>query len=52
MVGATCVVTGGSGAIGRLLCRQLAEGGTRVVNLDVKAPSGSLEGVEDVRVDL
>jgi 3-oxoacyl-[acyl-carrier protein] reductase len=52
MVQGTCIVTGGSGAIGRLLCRQLAEAGTRVVSLDVKPPAAPLPGVEDVTVDL
>lgn len=52
MLPGSCVVTGGSGAIGRVLCRRLAAAGTKVINLDISAPATPVDGVEDVVVDL
>lgn len=46
------MITGGSGAIGRVLCKRLSGVGTKVVNLDISPPESAVDGVEDIVVDL
>lgn len=50
--GATCLVTGGAGYLGRNLVRALAARGCRVVALDAVSGIDDVPGVRSVRADL
>lgn len=52
MRSSACVVTGGTGEIGRALCRDLAASGVRVINIDARTPPASESGIEDMVADL
>lgn len=48
----TVVVTGGSGAIGRAVCKLVAATGRPVVNLDLRAPAELVSGETFIETDL